>query len=225
MSETDSLGGLDEAIRQTEKSWSEGGIPIGGVPLDTEGGIVARGHNERVQSKRLPDLGMSLHFATGSDFDLDLAPATPGGSRTFPGGRSCNVRPVRASQCRDEARQSRRPKERRFREREAGRAVFRSDTARPTAALVPERGCAVSTPDHCEEQRKRRQKRRRVDHRDERSRERSDLKRWWSDCIQEDDTRTVLDIRTDLHAALWAVVPIALHEDEVEDPRQQEEET
>jgi creatinine deaminase len=50
MSETDFLGGLDEAIRQAEKSWSEGGIPIGSVLLDDGGRIVARGHNERVQS-------------------------------------------------------------------------------------------------------------------------------------------------------------------------------
>jgi cytosine deaminase len=42
--------GLDEAIRQAEKSWSEGGIPIGSVLLDAEGEIVARGHNQRVQS-------------------------------------------------------------------------------------------------------------------------------------------------------------------------------
>ncbi|MHC5113154.1 MAG: nucleoside deaminase [Planctomycetota bacterium] len=41
--------GLDEAIAQAEKSWSEGGIPIGSVLLDAAGTIVARGHNRRVQ--------------------------------------------------------------------------------------------------------------------------------------------------------------------------------
>lgn len=42
--------GLDEAIAQAEKSWGEGGIPIGAVLLDARGEIVARGHNQRVQS-------------------------------------------------------------------------------------------------------------------------------------------------------------------------------
>lgn len=41
--------GLDAAIEQAEKSWAEGGIPIGSVLLDREGRIVARGHNRRVQ--------------------------------------------------------------------------------------------------------------------------------------------------------------------------------
>lgn len=41
---------LDAAIEQAEKSWSEGGIPIGAVLVDTDNTIVARGHNERVQS-------------------------------------------------------------------------------------------------------------------------------------------------------------------------------
>ncbi len=41
---------LDEAIHQAEKSWSEGGIPIGSVLVDATGTIVARGHNMRVQS-------------------------------------------------------------------------------------------------------------------------------------------------------------------------------
>ena len=41
---------LDAAIEQAEKSWSEGGIPIGSVLVDAAGEIVARGHNERVQS-------------------------------------------------------------------------------------------------------------------------------------------------------------------------------
>jgi len=42
--------GLDAAIEQAEKSWSEGGIPIGSVLLDASGKVVARGHNQRVQS-------------------------------------------------------------------------------------------------------------------------------------------------------------------------------
>ena len=41
---------LDAAIDQAEKSWSEGGIPIGSVLVDAGGGIIARGHNERVQT-------------------------------------------------------------------------------------------------------------------------------------------------------------------------------
>ena len=41
---------LDAAIEQAEKSWSEGGIPIGAVLVDRQGDIIARGHNERVQS-------------------------------------------------------------------------------------------------------------------------------------------------------------------------------
>ncbi len=41
---------LDAAIQQAEKSWSEGGIPIGSVLVDSSGAIVARGHNMRVQS-------------------------------------------------------------------------------------------------------------------------------------------------------------------------------
>ncbi|MCH2134208.1 MAG: nucleoside deaminase [Phycisphaerales bacterium] len=41
---------LDAAIEQAEKSWAEGGIPIGAVLVDQDGTIVARGHNERVQS-------------------------------------------------------------------------------------------------------------------------------------------------------------------------------
>jgi cytosine/creatinine deaminase len=46
---------LDAAIEQAEKSWSEGGIPIGSVLVDAHanggrGEIVARGHNMRVQS-------------------------------------------------------------------------------------------------------------------------------------------------------------------------------
>ncbi len=41
---------LDAAVAQAEKSWSEGGIPIGSVLVDPSGTIVARGHNQRVQS-------------------------------------------------------------------------------------------------------------------------------------------------------------------------------
>ena len=41
---------LDEAIRQAELSWSQGGIPIGSVLVNGDGVIVSRGHNERVQS-------------------------------------------------------------------------------------------------------------------------------------------------------------------------------
>ena len=41
---------LDEAIAQAEKSWSEGGIPIGAALVDDAGNIVARGHNLRVQT-------------------------------------------------------------------------------------------------------------------------------------------------------------------------------
>jgi cytosine deaminase len=42
--------GLDAAIAQAEKSWSEGGIPIGSSLLDASGNVVAAGHNTRVQS-------------------------------------------------------------------------------------------------------------------------------------------------------------------------------
>ncbi len=40
---------LDVAIEQAEKSWSEGGIPIGSTLVDESGAIVSRGHNQRVQ--------------------------------------------------------------------------------------------------------------------------------------------------------------------------------
>jgi cytosine deaminase len=43
-------GWLDAAIEQAAKSWSEGGIPIGSVLVGPGGNVVARGHNERVQS-------------------------------------------------------------------------------------------------------------------------------------------------------------------------------
>lgn len=42
--------GLDAAIAQAEKSWAEGGIPIGSALLDPDGRVVAAGHNMRVQS-------------------------------------------------------------------------------------------------------------------------------------------------------------------------------
>ncbi len=41
---------LDAALEQADKSWAEGGIPIGSVLATRDGAIVARGHNERVQS-------------------------------------------------------------------------------------------------------------------------------------------------------------------------------
>jgi cytosine/creatinine deaminase len=42
--------GLEAAIEEARSSWAQGGIPIGSVLLDESGRIVARGHNERVQS-------------------------------------------------------------------------------------------------------------------------------------------------------------------------------
>ncbi len=41
---------IDAAVQQAEKSWSEGGIPIGSALIGPDRKIVARGHNERVQS-------------------------------------------------------------------------------------------------------------------------------------------------------------------------------
>jgi len=41
---------IDAAVEQAQKSWDEGGIPIGSVLINQGGDIVARGHNERVQS-------------------------------------------------------------------------------------------------------------------------------------------------------------------------------
>jgi creatinine deaminase len=40
---------LDAAVAEAEKSWSEGGIPIGSTLVGAGGTIVARGHNRRVQ--------------------------------------------------------------------------------------------------------------------------------------------------------------------------------
>jgi cytosine deaminase len=41
---------LNEAIKEAQLGLSEGGIPIGSVLADKQGNIVARGHNQRVQS-------------------------------------------------------------------------------------------------------------------------------------------------------------------------------
>lgn len=41
---------MDVAIAQAEKSWSEGGIPIGSAIIDECGAVVAAGHNMRVQT-------------------------------------------------------------------------------------------------------------------------------------------------------------------------------
>lgn len=42
---------IDAAVEQAEKSWSEGGIPIGSILAhEASGKIVSRGHNERVQT-------------------------------------------------------------------------------------------------------------------------------------------------------------------------------
>ena len=43
-------GWLCEAIAEAEKSWSQGGIPIGSVIVTSDGIVVGRGHNERVQT-------------------------------------------------------------------------------------------------------------------------------------------------------------------------------
>ena len=40
---------LDAAIEQAEKSWREGGIPIGSALVNARGTIVSVGHNRRVQ--------------------------------------------------------------------------------------------------------------------------------------------------------------------------------
>jgi cytosine deaminase len=44
------LDWMTAALSQAEKSWNEGGIPIGSVLVDPSGAIVAAGHNERVQT-------------------------------------------------------------------------------------------------------------------------------------------------------------------------------
>ena len=48
--EDDALIWLDQAIEQAKKSWDEGGIPIGAVLVNSAGEVIAKGHNERVQS-------------------------------------------------------------------------------------------------------------------------------------------------------------------------------
>jgi cytosine deaminase len=40
---------LAAAIDEAQRSWDEGGIPIGAVLVDEAGVVVARGHNRRVQ--------------------------------------------------------------------------------------------------------------------------------------------------------------------------------
>jgi creatinine deaminase len=41
---------LNEAIKEAELGLSEGGLPIGSVLADSDGHIIARGHNLRVQT-------------------------------------------------------------------------------------------------------------------------------------------------------------------------------
>ena len=41
---------IDAAREEAERSWQEGGIPIGAVLAQEDGTIVARGHNQRVQN-------------------------------------------------------------------------------------------------------------------------------------------------------------------------------
>ncbi len=41
---------VETAREEAERSWAQGGIPIGSVLVDGGGRIVARGHNERVQT-------------------------------------------------------------------------------------------------------------------------------------------------------------------------------
>lgn len=41
---------MDAALEQAQKSYDEGGLPIGAVLANTQGNIVARGHNRRVQN-------------------------------------------------------------------------------------------------------------------------------------------------------------------------------
>lgn len=41
---------MDAALEQAQKSYDEGGLPIGAVLADEAGNIVARGHNKRVQN-------------------------------------------------------------------------------------------------------------------------------------------------------------------------------
>ena len=41
---------LNEAIKEAEISWAQGGIPIGSVLVTGKGEVVSRGHNQRVQT-------------------------------------------------------------------------------------------------------------------------------------------------------------------------------
>lgn len=41
---------MGAALEQAQKSYDEGGLPIGAVLADATGNIVARGHNKRVQN-------------------------------------------------------------------------------------------------------------------------------------------------------------------------------
>ena len=41
---------MDAALEQAQKSYDEGGLPIGAVLADAQGNIIARGHNKRVQN-------------------------------------------------------------------------------------------------------------------------------------------------------------------------------
>ncbi len=41
---------MDTALQQAQKSYDEGGLPIGAVLADAQGNIIARGHNKRVQN-------------------------------------------------------------------------------------------------------------------------------------------------------------------------------
>lgn len=40
---------MDAALAEAQKSYDEGGLPIGAVLADAQGNILARGHNRRVQ--------------------------------------------------------------------------------------------------------------------------------------------------------------------------------
>jgi cytosine deaminase len=41
---------LNEAIKEAEISWAQGGIPIGSVLVTSKGEVISRGHNQRVQT-------------------------------------------------------------------------------------------------------------------------------------------------------------------------------
>lgn len=46
---TDHAPFLDAAFEQAQKSYDEGGLPIGAVLVDSAGAVIGRGHNQRVQ--------------------------------------------------------------------------------------------------------------------------------------------------------------------------------